>query len=484
MRSPPATKHMKQFLVPSLVLAAMLSAAPSAWAADQPAHRVPLSGDAKCNNGEPAVFYFRPGTGDNRSKYLIVLSGGGLCGGDLGCATRWQDATGDEDDYIGWHANMVPKPNLTMQLDDRGILDFDGSDLTPISNHPFDGYSRIYVPYCSSDQWTGMGAITQVDRYQDVNGDGVLDDLFPTVNGDALPETNGVVELYFGGSKIIEGVIGRVIQGYDEDPDTIPTEIVLVGSSAGGNGVNANLDLVADQIAMAPNDAAYALVYGISDSANELGVFANNVPNQGSADWLRERVEYYSGGPGSTPNVAVDESCIAAEVGLAKQKCFYLPYALANHVQTPLFLVGNAYDAVNHGWIFDDLTCVTDPLTSSLVVGCAAPAQARAWIRDHISNLGAPQLSSSMLAGPSGYYIANFAFAYHELTKRNSTFWGSADNANLMSLDPNFGIGPRLGQDPNDERSIATTVACFRDKLLYGDATLVCDYEVRSTIIP
>jgi hypothetical protein len=55
------------------VVASMLTATPSARAAEQSAVRFPLSGAAMCNDGEPAVLYFRSGTGANRSKYLIVL---------------------------------------------------------------------------------------------------------------------------------------------------------------------------------------------------------------------------------------------------------------------------------------------------------------------------------------------------------------------------------------------------------------------------
>jgi hypothetical protein len=467
-------------LSPSIVLAASLLAAPTAWASPQLADRVELSGQAMCNDGEPAVFYFRAGTGQNRSKYLIVLSGGGYCGGDLGCAVRWNDLTGAPDGIIGWHGNMVPDTNQTKNFEGRGILDFDG---VPAAN-PFDGYSRIYVPYCSSDVWAGTGEITEVDRYQDVDGDGVLDDLFPPVLGDTLPEQNGVVELYFGGSKIIEGVIDRVLQGYNDDPATIPTEIVLVGSSAGGAGVNINLDLVADQVAMATNGAEDAYVYGISDSANELGIFANNVPDQRVADDLRQRYEYYSGGPGSLVNVAVDQSCIDVEIGAAEQKCYYSPYVLANHVQTPIFLTGNAYDAVGHGYIYEDLTCVTYPLSSSFVNGCQNAAQATQWIRDRISNVGAPQLSSSPYAGPSGYYIANFGHGYHELSKQSSTFFGSTSTAvEMNAIDSLFGIGPRLGGGVNDDRSLESTAACFRDKVVYGNGGLACEHEVRSTNI-
>lgn len=470
----------KHILAPSLVLAASLLAAPSAWATQQNASRVELSGQAMCNDGQPAAFYFRAGSGANRSKYLIVLSGGGYCASDLGCAVRWNDPTGSPDGIIGWHQNMVPETNATINLDGRGILDFDGS---PAAN-PFDGYSRIYVPYCSSDVWIGTGQITEVDRYQDVDSDGDLDDLFPPVFGDTLPETNGVVELYFGGSKIVEGVIAMVLEGYNEDPDTIPTEIVLVGSSAGGAGVNGNLDLVADQVAAATNGAEDAYVWGISDSSNELGIYANNVPSLTVQDSIRDRLEYHSGGLGSTVDVAVDTSCIDVEIGAAEQKCYYAPYVLANHMQTPVFLTGNAYDAVDHGYIYEDLTCVTNPLTSSFVAGCYNATQATDWIRDKISNNGAPQLSSSVYAGPSGYYIANFGHGYHELTKHGSTFFGSTSTAVAMNqIDSNFNLGPRLGGGANDARSLASTVACFRDNEVYGQQ-LVCEHEVRSTIIP
>lgn len=46
---------------------------------------------AVCNDGSPAVFYFRPGRSEYRDKWVIWFEGGGACY-DLGtCNQRWNE---------------------------------------------------------------------------------------------------------------------------------------------------------------------------------------------------------------------------------------------------------------------------------------------------------------------------------------------------------------------------------------------------------
>src|SRR5690606_35879071 len=118
------------------------------------------------------------------------------------------------------------------------------------------GFNRVYVHYCSSDQWRGLGHHHDVD--------------FPDICGSV-----GLDELHFAGGKIVEGVVDMVMN-HELAPEA-SNFIVLAGGSGGGNGVQYNLDRVALQ-------ASGVTVLGISDASFGIGLDQDGIPDGNSVE--------------------------------------------------------------------------------------------------------------------------------------------------------------------------------------------------------
>ncbi|XP_064596802.1 palmitoleoyl-protein carboxylesterase notum1'-like [Liolophura sinensis] len=163
-----------------------------------------------CNDGTSAGYYIRKAFGS--SKWIIFLEGGWFCFDQTSCRERWLNMKS----YMT--SRMWPEVKKG-----KGILSWDPEE------NPYYFYSNmVYIPYCSSDSWTGS-----IKNPKD--------------------------SFSFMGSLIIEEVIKDLIpQGL-----VIASKLILAGSSAGGTGVLMNLDRVSDLMArLAPS----VKVRGLADS--------------------------------------------------------------------------------------------------------------------------------------------------------------------------------------------------------------------------
>ena len=171
---------------------------------------------AVCSDGSSPVFYFQPGQGAARQKWIIFLQGGGGCVTDAACTSRWND-----------QHNLVTASGRPARVEFNGILSSDTGD-----NPDFHDFSRVLVHYCSSDAYAGDGQRGIGGRTFQFRGhrivDAVLDDLMD----------KSVV----GSSTLREA-----------------TDVIVAGSSAGGFGVHNNVDHVAERL-------SWAHVKGIADS--------------------------------------------------------------------------------------------------------------------------------------------------------------------------------------------------------------------------
>lgn len=152
--------------------------------------------DAVCNDGSPGIYYVRRGTGCGATRWVIGLEGGGSCNTADECAARAHGLT-----------SSVGKP-ATLTL--HGILDADGA-----ANPDFFTANVVYVDYCTSDNWAGHRA--------------------------ASADTNGFA---FRGADLLRAALQDLRDPAISGPDHLgtATEVLLVGSSAGGLGVVANAD--------------------------------------------------------------------------------------------------------------------------------------------------------------------------------------------------------------------------------------------------
>jgi hypothetical protein len=285
--------------------------------------------DAKCNDGSAPVVKVKldPNGG---TDWLVYLQGGGSCQSTEDCEDRWRDcdpspAHSEGGRAVGGKDKMMANSNA-MNFDGWGILDFDGHDgeVSPFAGKNF---NRIFVPYCSSDTWRGLGN-TQPVNYAATCGD-----------------PNPLTTIHFGGGKIVEAVIDEIMAS----PRAPQTDgfIVLAGGSAGGAGVQHNLDRVTDQVHALE---AGITVVGIADSAFGVGLYQDGIPNEVSLDaeffWAGLPASYMHN-PGDPIDVVVDDSCWNTESGSDKDYCHVTPYTVANYIDNPLMQSSNTFDNVH-----------------------------------------------------------------------------------------------------------------------------------------
>jgi len=167
---------------------------------------------AKCNDGTTAVYYRAPvENSQNPKKMLIYLQGGGYCipgsplydvtNCDIRCTTENTLCTASTD------------PDL--ELTDTSLGDNIGSN-DQTKNPAFYDFTKVFVPYCSSDVYSGTK--------------------------DASADTGNLV---FHGKYIIQSIIADLIKN---TWITEAEQVVLIGTSAGAVGTEYNCDYLADEL--------------------------------------------------------------------------------------------------------------------------------------------------------------------------------------------------------------------------------------------
>uniref|UniRef100_A0A8C5GX65 Palmitoleoyl-protein carboxylesterase notum1a-like n=1 Tax=Gouania willdenowi TaxID=441366 RepID=A0A8C5GX65_GOUWI len=165
-----------------------------------------------CNDGSPAGYYLKESRGSRR--WLIFLEGGWYCFNKENCDSRYETMR-----------RLMSSSKWPQTKTGTGIL----SPL-PEENPHWWNANMVYIPYCSSDVWSGATAKTEQSGYA------------------------------FMGSLIIQAVVKDLLnKGLDN-----AKVLLLAGSSAGGTGVLLNVDRVAELL----EGLGYAgvQVRGLSDS--------------------------------------------------------------------------------------------------------------------------------------------------------------------------------------------------------------------------
>jgi hypothetical protein len=244
-----------------------------------------------CNDGTPAGYYVRRGSGEGSSRWLIHLEGGGFCYDVASCDQRQLDLPQFMTSG-GWAATKSG----------------DGAQSSSaLWNPDFHDANHVYLPYCSSDVWSG-------DR-------------------EASPATGG---RHFRGGRILRAVIDALT-----DPATTPSpnladagEVLFSGTSAGGIGVQANVDWLVGRL---PG----ATVRGLNDA----GWFPDVDPYDPGIVPLRDQL-----GLGyAWWSATVDASCAAAHPG-AEGRCYVGPDVHAE-IAAPFFVQASQGDLIVLGFL-------------------------------------------------------------------------------------------------------------------------------------
>lgn len=211
-----------RLVIPAL---ALLLLAPSASAAPMQSYPVhdAFARQAICNDGTKARYYFRPGSGDGATRFVIHLKGGGGCTDMAECEARDRDLTSG----LPWRQGRSF----------GGILSDD-----PAVNPDFHDWNHVFIPYCSSDSW--VGTADQV--------------------------TSSGAPWYFRGHFIVRAVVEDLTSTQRHPAPNLAhaTEVLFSGSSAGAAGLRHNID---DLAALVQSLFAFPgkaqVIAGVSDAA-------------------------------------------------------------------------------------------------------------------------------------------------------------------------------------------------------------------------
>ncbi|XP_061086589.1 inactive palmitoleoyl-protein carboxylesterase notum1b [Conger conger] len=296
-----------------------------------------------CNDGSPAGYYLKESKGSRR--WLIFLEGGWYCFNKENCDSRYETMR-----------RLMSSSTWPQTRTGTGIL----SPL-PEENPHWWNANMVFIPYCSSDVWSGSSTKTDTSAYA------------------------------FMGALIIREVVKELLPKGLESAKLL----LLAGSSAGGTGVLLNVDGVAEQLAELGHTEVQ--VRGLSDS----GWFLDNQQYRSTdcvdtiscapTEAIKRGVRYWGS--------VVPERCRLAHEG-EEWSCFF-GYKLYPTLKSPVFVVQ---------WLFDEAQLTVDNIHLT-----GQPVQEGQW--RYIQNLG-NELRNTLKDVPAMFAPACLS---HEVITR--TYW-------------------------------------------------------------
>lgn len=269
---------------------------------------------AVCNDGTPAVFYYRPGRGKDKTKWVIFLEGGGACSSDAECIERYNSTR-----------DLMSSANYPDQIERGGIL-----STSKRLNPDFSKFNHVFVQYCSSDTWLG-------DTERNIAG----------------------VNVQFRGHHIVKAVIEDLM-----DSSVIPennlkaaTEVIFSGSSAGSFGAQNNMDRVAEML-------SFARVSGVLDSGWKPPIPGFGQTNEDPSQAESSGFSYWNAQP--------DESCLRNYPD-TPNVCLY-SYFVYSHISTPVFVYVDQRDenALMHKGVLPPYDDAEKAYIDNYIVECRA----------------------------------------------------------------------------------------------------------------
>ncbi|XP_036803957.1 palmitoleoyl-protein carboxylesterase notum1a [Oncorhynchus mykiss] len=298
---------------------------------------------ATCNDGSPAGYYIKESKGSKR--WLIFLEGGWYCVNRQTCDTRYQTMRRFMSS-LKWPRTRTGTGILSPQ---------------PEENPYWWNANMVFIPYCSSDAWSGASAKTDQSDYA------------------------------FMGSVIIKEVVNELLtKGLDS-----AKVLLLAGSSAGGTGVLLNVDRVAEHLESRGHGEIQ--VRGLADS----GWFLDNKQYRSTdchstiscdpTEAIRRGIRYWGS--------VVPESCRQTHIG-EEWNCFF-GYKVYPTLKSPVFVVQ---------WLFDEAQLTVDNIHLT-----GHPVHELQW--RYIQNLG-NELRNTLKDVPALFAPACLS---HEVITRN--YW-------------------------------------------------------------
>ena len=307
-----------------LILVASLVAAAAAFGPSEPdimtRHLLP---DARCLDGSPGVYFYRASTNKSVTQWAIHLEGGGGCSSKKKCERRTKTRLG---------TSTLDKPTISSP---NGFLSNNAT-----SNPDFYQFNMVFVRYCTGDEHKGQRTMAPKEDYP-----------------------KGTWGFYFSGHNNLKHIIADL---KSSTAIASASHILVGGSSAGGCGVLANADFIAESF---PNTVVKAAPTG--------GWFmAGNYPDQVAAGRPHAFPSFYQDfSVGRTTNYPFleklgavnpqvlfqaytgppvasgsnDSACKAHYTNPSSKEAdgdfiCYSAHALYPFIKTPMFIMENRYD--------------------------------------------------------------------------------------------------------------------------------------------
>eukprot|EP01012_Entosiphon_sulcatum_P058231 TRINITY_DN8222_c0_g1_i1.p1 TRINITY_DN8222_c0_g1~~TRINITY_DN8222_c0_g1_i1.p1 ORF type:complete len:404 (+),score=63.47 TRINITY_DN8222_c0_g1_i1:21-1232(+) len=308
---------------------------------------------AKCLDGTPPGYYYRPGVGDDKNKWRIHFRGGGWCFTDKDCYYRQPTVLGSS---ALWPSDIGA----------NGTYDSPFGFMNSSEPH-FGNWTTVFIPYCDGSSYTSFR--TDPVTYQDrkiwyrgrVNLDALLEDM-DTVGG--LLSTSSAV--------------------------------ILTGTSAGGLATYIHASHVKQRL---PKSAS---LHALPDA----GFFLDH-PTINGVQLFRQEMQ--SGLQTWNATDGLDQDCVAyyRRQGGEQEvwRCLFAQYALPIIGQKlPFFIMNSLYDEASVGLILQ-LNCT--PVFNG-PGNCNA--QQLQWLQDYRDSM----LSALQHDAPKGTGIFGTACYQHE----------------------------------------------------------------------
>jgi Pectinacetylesterase len=313
--------------------------------------------DAVCNDGSPAIFYFRPGTGVGARSWLIELEGGGGCRSAADCASRWCSV----DTNFG-------RQGMSSTRFAARVPSMAGQGVQSIVAGPFATWNHVFVHYCSSDRHAGVDPGLVASAAHPVTGANVT--FLVRFNGNTILDAVLRV-LRRDGAVLPPFTLGGVSPTPMPDLDDAADTVVFAGPSAGGDALEFQLDRLVATLRVNHNQAIACPAYlGLIDSAFQPEVaglgfqFTSECATAGACDWksyLEANTPYY--------RQVTDTSCEALHPSAAEAfKCLDQTHLVRNHVTTPVFLRQGETDQLLSGNAVS-AALATSPSAASVITG-------------------------------------------------------------------------------------------------------------------
>lgn len=293
---------MERWTVVELIQKLVLLVCAAPWARCTPAvleWQVLSNRSAVCNDFSRAG-YFIDKTGDP-SKWIVFLESGGLCYSTETCNKRfispsvreeyaYGNAPGTSFLYPDFNVTVAWEGTADRSLSSRinvymtslstfsdhpsftnGVLQVEGQDILDANCelNPFCNYSKVLVPYCSSDAWLGNDERDFSYLLNDPNPqDKFISEFSPH---------NASLQFTFRGQVILRSIIKELLNMTHNIDD-----LVLAGSSAGGLGVVNNAQWILGQVLNSTDvsiitDSAWFINFRDSIYTRFNGTFSNDI---------------------------------------------------------------------------------------------------------------------------------------------------------------------------------------------------------------